>query len=94
MSYIKAADVLPEELMDKIQDYIDGEYIYIPRKECNRKFWGETTKSKEMIASRNREIYRKYNAGMSVAALSEVYYLSLKSMQKIISGFRSGKQPR
>ena len=32
MSYIKAGDVLPKELVDKIQDYIDGEYIYVPRK--------------------------------------------------------------
>lgn len=32
MSYIKAADVLPQEIIETIQGYIDGEYIYIPRK--------------------------------------------------------------
>lgn len=54
MSYIKAADVLPKEIIDLIQNYIDGEYIYIPRKECNRKAWGENTRSKEMVFSETR----------------------------------------
>ena len=48
MSYIKGIDVLPQELLDLIQNYVDGEYIYIPRKECNRKFWVETTRSKRV----------------------------------------------
>lgn len=46
MSYKKAADVLPEELIDLIQNYVDGEYLYIPRKEMNRKAWGENTDRK------------------------------------------------
>ncbi len=32
MKYIKATDVLPVEILEIIQEYIDGEYIYIPRK--------------------------------------------------------------
>ncbi len=46
MGYVKATDVLPEEVLDLIQKYVEVEYIYIPKKECNRKLWGETTKSK------------------------------------------------
>ena len=46
MSYKKAADVLPEELIDLIQNYVDGEYLYIPRKEMNRKAWGKTPTEK------------------------------------------------
>lgn len=84
MSYLKAADVLPEELLDRIQDYIDGETIYIPRKAINRKVWGEKTKSKNMTAARNNEIYRKYAAGTTIDLLCEMYYLSPKSIQKII----------
>ena len=56
MSYIKAGDVLPKELVDKIQDYIDGEYIYVPRKETNRKGWGQNTNRKQETLLRNREI--------------------------------------
>ena len=29
MKYRKVTDILPAELVDKIQDYIQGEYIYI-----------------------------------------------------------------
>jgi Mor family transcriptional regulator len=84
MSYIKATDILPKEILDLIQNYVDGEYIYIPRKECNRKEWGETTVIKNETSVRNIEIYEKYKAGVSVMVLSEEYYLSLKSIQRII----------
>ena len=32
MSYIKAEEILPEDLIRAIQEYADGVYIYIPRK--------------------------------------------------------------
>ena len=84
MSYVKATDVLPEEVLDLIQKYIEGEYIYIPKRECNRKPWGQTTKSKEKTSIRNADIYKIYKEGVSVKTLSEMYYLSLKSIQRII----------
>lgn len=92
MSYIKAADVLPKEIIDIIQNYIDGEYIYVPRKKINRKSWGENTKSKEMILLRNKEIYKKYMEGMSIDHLSKTYYLSPKSIQKIIAKYKLENQ--
>ena len=92
MSYIKAADVLPKEIIDLLQNYIDGEYIYVPRKEVNRKAWGENTKSKEMILFRNMEIYEKYIEGNSIDHLSKAYYLSPKSIQKIIAKFKLENQ--
>lgn len=85
MSYIKAGDVLPKELLDKIQDYIDGEYIYVPRKETNRKGWGQNTNRKQETLLRNREIYQQYTEGVSAARLSEIYFLSPKSIHKIIA---------
>ncbi|MHB9946485.1 hypothetical protein CF095_14000 [Clostridium botulinum] len=81
--------MLPEELLELIQNYIDGEYIYIPRKECNRRTWGENTESKRKISIRNSEIYKKYKEGISVKVLSEMYYLSPKSIQRIISNMSS-----
>lgn len=85
MRYIKAADALPEELITMIQTYIDGEYIYIPRKEINRKTWGEKTKSKVATATRNQEIYRQYTQGIPVIRLAEMYYLAPKTIQKIVA---------
>ena len=36
MSYINAEDVLPKNLIDEIQKYIDGQLMYIPRKNEKR----------------------------------------------------------
>lgn len=88
MSYIKAAEVLPDELIDIIQNYIDGEYLYIPRRETNRKTWGENTKRKEETRLRNKEIYQKHLEGASIMHLSEAYYLSPKSIQKIVANLK------
>lgn len=85
MKYVKAQDVLPEELIELIQKYIDGNYLYIPRKDDNHKSWGENSGIKNILKIRNKEIYIKYNNGMSVDALSNEYYLSEKSIRRIIS---------
>ena len=83
MSYVKATDVLLEEVLDLIQKYVEGEYIYIPKKECNRKLWGQSTKSKEKTSARNADIYKIYEEGTSVKSLSEMYYLSSKVYRKL-----------
>lgn len=85
-------EVFPQELLDLIQNYVDGEYIYIPRKECNRKFLGETTRSIRGTSIRNADIYKKYKEGVSTKVLSEMYYLSLKSIQKIIFEMKKGNE--
>ncbi|WP_273323396.1 CD3324 family protein [Vallitalea guaymasensis] len=84
MSYIKATKLLPKDLIEIIQDYIDGEYIYIPKKENNRKSWGENTTTKKDLAVRNINIYEKYKNGYSVKELADEFYLSQKSIQRII----------
>lgn len=84
MSYKKAQDVLPEEILKIIQEYIDGEYIYIPRKNENHKSWGEKSGIKDSLKIRNNEIYKKYLNGNSINELSKEYYLSEKSIRRII----------
>lgn len=84
MSYIKATDILPEEILNLIQQYVEGEYLYIPKKEGSRKSWGESTKSKKETWQRNLQIYTENKKGVSAKDLSEMYYLSLKSIQRII----------
>ena len=56
MKYIKAIDVLPKEVIEIIQEYIDGEYLYIPRKRENHKSWGEKSGIKNSLKIRNNEI--------------------------------------
>jgi DNA-binding NarL/FixJ family response regulator len=85
MRYIKAAEVLPQEIVELVQRYIDGEYLYIPRKEANRKAWGENTSSREQLFARNRAICQSYKEGLSVRQLAERHFLSPKSIQKILA---------
>jgi len=84
MSYRKAQDILPEEIIRLIQEYVDGENIYIPRLENNRKEWGSTTSAKKEMQIRNENIFCDYKQGLSVSGLSEKYFLSEKSIQRIL----------
>lgn len=84
MSYIKADRILPKEMIELIQTYIDGEYIYIPRKECNRRTWGESTNYRSDLENRNHMIYLKYINGNNIDELAAEFFLSVKSIQRII----------
>lgn len=88
MSYSNARDIFPKEILEIIQNYVDGEYIYIPKKEENKIPWGELTKSKNELLKRNTSLYEDYLKGISTQLLSEKYYLSPKTIQRIISDKR------
>lgn len=85
MKYTKASKVLPESLIAMIQDYIDGGYLYIPRKEENVRRWGEISGSRGMTSLRNEEIVNEFNNGTQVSLLSERYFLSEKTIRNIVS---------
>ena len=84
MSYIKAEEILPKELIRQIQEYADGVYLYIPRKPGNRHPWGQETSYKAELKARNDRIRREYAAGMSVRTLSQRHHLSEKSIRRIL----------
>ena len=84
MSYIKAEEILPEELIRQIQEYADGVYIYIPRKPGTRRAWGQRTDYKAELIIRNDRIRTDYAAGESIATLSRKYHLSEKSIRRIL----------
>lgn len=84
MSYKKAEDILPEDLIRKIQEYADGVYIYIPRKPGTRHFWGQETPYKAELKARNDRIRSDYASGIGVLALSRKYHLSEKSIRRIL----------
>ena len=85
MGYCKAEDIFPISLLTTIQEYVDGECIYIPRKLCNKKAWGDVTRSKEATRRRNEEIYQNYLNGVNVNQLTEKYCLSDKAVYKVIT---------
>lgn len=84
MCYIKAEDIFPKEIIDLIHQYVDGEYIYIPKKEGNKKKWGETTNIRKEIETRNAAIYEEFNRGVCKEYLANKYFLSKKSIERII----------
>ena len=85
MGYQNGSALLPKELLRQIQNYVDGEYLYIPRLTGNRKKWGEKTATRSMLAERNSEIRREYQNGVSVKRLSERYHISPQGIYKILS---------
>lgn len=89
MSYKKATHVLPQDLLLRVQEYIDGEFLYIPRVAVNKKGWGETTSTRQELQNRNRCIYADYLAGTDMETLAKRYYLSLKSIQRIVGQLKN-----
>ena len=82
MSYISAEEVLPLELIETIQQYVNGKAIYIPS--IKKDPWGSQTDTKQFLKERNQQIYEKYLAGASIEKLADNFALSVKSIQRII----------
>ena len=89
MSYIRADDILPEEIISLVQQYIDGQSIYIPRKAGCHKAWGAGTGTRYDLMIRNRQICEAYQSGMTVMELSEKFFLTEKSVRRIIRAYRA-----
>ena len=86
MSYIRAEHVLPQELIETIQQYVDGKLIYIPCRE--KQEWGSTTSAKAFFRERNEKIYETYKSGMGLHELARSFSLSEKSIQRILRNQR------
>ena len=84
MSYKRAKHILPTELLELVQQYVDGECIYIPRKSSNKNEWGSKTSIRKELLLRDMQIYQDYQGGYGWSYLTEKYFLSLKSLQRIV----------
>lgn len=85
MNYKNGKDVLPPELLKWLQDYVQGELVYIPKKEENRVGWGQSNGTRMLIEVRNGEIRKMYMSGTTVDCLMEQFHLSEDSIRKIVS---------
>lgn len=88
MNYKNGREVLPPRLLEELQQYIQGELLYIPKPEQARTPWGELSGSRLSLNIRNQEIYDDYCNGQSVKVLATSYHLSEESIRKIISKLR------
>jgi len=84
MGYRKAEEILPVELIQLIQQYVDGESIYIPRRLSSRQKWGQNTRIRQELNLRNSCIQIDFQNGLRVKELAEKYFLSTKSIQRIL----------
>ncbi len=92
MSYIRAEDVLPKELIQTIQQYVDGKAIYIPS--IQKKPWGSETKTRSILLERNQTICSEFQTGTPVAELARKYSISDKSIQRIIRRMKESEPER
>ena len=84
MRYIKADQVLPEEVIELIQQYVDGQNIYIPRKAEHKRAWGQGTGYREELRSRNAQLRWAFETGKTVPELAQQFSLSEKSVHRIL----------
>ncbi len=84
MSYLKAEEHLPSELIKEIQKYISGAQIYIPGIAENRLHWGEKNGTRKILENRNNSIRNLKKAGVKIDDLADQFGLSSDSIRKIL----------
>lgn len=88
LKYKNANNILPAELIETIQQYVQGEYIYIPIKDKIEK--QSPTEYEMELQKRDEHIYRKALEGVSNKKLGTMYHLSESSIRRIIINQRKG----
>ena len=84
MSYIRAENVLPPEILALVQNYVDGKMLYVPKRQSTRNNWGSVSGTKDYYARRNTRICAEANQGARVCELADKYSLTQKSIQRIL----------
>ncbi len=82
MKYKNAKDIFPDEILREIMKYVDGQYIYIPKKKENND--KVITEYRQEIDIRNSKIYEHYLIGMNYSEIAKMYCLSEKSVRRIV----------
>lgn len=82
--YRNAADVLPAALLAKLQQYVAGEVLYVPRDRTQRIAWGERSGAREALRQRNQEICQRRAEGATIEQLMAEFHLGYDSIRKII----------
>ncbi len=84
MKYINAKELLPDTLVQELQQYIQGVYLYVPVDPAKQKHWGEISGYRQELNKRNRQITEEYRKGESMEHLAQRYCLSVSAIRKII----------
>ena len=65
MKYVNAKILLPDALVEELQRYIQGGYVYIPAIQEQRKSWGELSGYRKELHQRNIRNMDEYQNGAS-----------------------------
>ncbi len=82
MKYKNAGEIIPSELIEEIQKYIQGEFVYIPKKD--KQVCKADTEYKIELAKRNARIYTMHLEGICNERLAKNFSLAQSSIRRII----------
>ena len=83
MKYKNAVKILPPDLIEQLQQYVQGEYLYIPIKD--KEIHTNMTEYALEVQKRDEHIYTNHLQGVCNAELAHKYALSESSIRRIIS---------
>ncbi|GIO70120.1 CD3324 family protein [Paenibacillus sp. FSL M7-1455] len=84
MKYINAESVFPRRLLEELQQYVQGGWVYVPTLKHSRTAWGERSGNKEALRRRNAEMKSRFSGGESIERLSSEYGLAYDTVKKIV----------
>lgn len=82
MKYKNAGEILPSELVEEIQKYIQGAFLYIPKKD--KQTHRAVTEYRIELEKRNNRIFRMHLEGMSNKHLAKNFGLAQSSIRRIL----------
>ena len=91
MPYTNAEEVLPPDLLNEVQKYVQGEQIYVPRSGDTRLGWGVKNGTRHMLEKRNSRIKELKHSGWSILNLADEFNLSPDSIRKILYSKRTSR---
>jgi Mor family transcriptional regulator len=83
LNYKKGADVLPDRLLQEIQEYVEGCLVYIPKK-TDKAGWGIVSGSRQFIDKRNKTIKLLFAQGEPIRKLADQFHLGEDTIRKIV----------
>jgi len=84
MKYINAESAFPKRLLEELQQYVQGGWVYVPTLKHSRIGWGERSGSREALRRRNAEMRLRFSEGDTIEQLSSEYGLAYDTVKKIV----------
>ncbi len=82
MKYKNAEKILPPHLVEEIQKYVQGVFLYVPKKDKQTK--RAVTEYKIELEKRNNRIYKMHLEGVSNKQLAKNFSLAQSSIRRIL----------